>query len=137
MYEAIISDDSEYNIPDHFNNRASEILQVYFKSLGIRMETIFDESEFIGEPEDLNELIEYQLGDGIVFCTRDEMYYLNKLHKVYNKYIRKHPHAIDDLEEVWDYIVENLPFKKKYLTENLIDLFKTNLELFSKNIIEE
>ena len=37
MYEAILSEDGEYNIPDDFTSRCSEILQVYLKSLGIRM----------------------------------------------------------------------------------------------------
>lgn len=130
MYEAIISGDSEYNIPDNFTSRTSEILQTYLKSLGIRMETIIDESEFIGEPEHLTEEIAYQVGDVTLFCTQNEMYYLNKMHKVYKQYMRKHPNQIDDMDELWEYIIEHLPFKKKHLTNNIIRLFKDNLEHF-------
>ena len=131
MYEAILSEDGEYNIPDDFTSRSAEILQVYLKSLGIRMETIVDEDEYIGEPEHLTEIRGYEVGNSMIFCTVDEMYYLKKLQKVYKKYMKKYPNTIDDVDEVWDYIMEHLPFKKKELTENIIDLFKDNLEAFS------
>lgn len=132
MYEAILSDDGKYNIPDNFTSRSSEILQVYLKSLGVRMETIIDDSEFIGEPEHTTEIVGYKVGRGVVFCTPDEMYYVNKLRKLYKRYIKEHPNQIDDMDEVWDYIIDNLPFKKKYLTENIIKIFKDNLEAFYK-----
>ena len=132
MYESILSDDSEYNLPDKFTSRSAEIMQVYLKSLGIRMETIIDEDEYIGEPEHLTETIGYVVGGTTIFCTPDEMYYLKKMHKVYKKYIKNNPNQIDDMDELWDYIIENLPFKKRYLTENIINLFKNNLEAFSK-----
>lgn len=132
MYEAILSDDGEYNIPDKFTSRSAEILQVYLKSLGVRMETIIDEDEFIGEPEHLNEIIGFKVSNAMIFCTADEMYYLKKMHKVYKRYIRDHPNDIDDMDEVWDYILEHLPFKKKHLTDNIIKIFKENLEAFSK-----
>lgn len=132
MYEAILSEDGEYNIPDDFTSRSSEILQVYLKSLGIRMETIFDESNYIGEPEHLTDIIGYNVGNSTIFCTQDEMYYLNKLREVYHMYIKEHPNTIDDIDEVWEYIIDNLPFKKKELTENIINIFKDNLEAFSK-----
>jgi len=51
--------------------------------------------------------------------------------EVYQKYMKKHPGNIDDLDEVWEYILDNLPFKKKELTDRIIDLFKDNLEAFS------
>ena len=57
MYEAILSDDGEYNIPDDFTSRSAEILQVYLKSLGVRMTTIYDESNYIGEEEDRKTII--------------------------------------------------------------------------------
>ena len=132
MYEAIISNDGEYNLPDKFTSRAVEILQVYLKSLGIRMETIIDEENYIGEPEHCDEVVGYKVGNSMIFCTPDEKYYLNKMHNVYRKYIRKHPNDIDDVDEVWDYIIENLPFKKKFLTDNIIKIFKENLEAFSQ-----
>lgn len=131
MYEAILSEDGEYNIPDNFTSRSAEILQVYLKSLGIRMETIEDEDNFIGEPEHLTTIRGYEVGNTMIFCTVDEMYYLKKLHKVYKKYMKKHPCIIDDIDEVWDYIMDNLPFKKKELTDNIINLFKDNFEAFS------
>lgn len=96
------------------------------------METITDDDEFIGEPEHLTEVIDYQIGNNIIYCTIDEMYYLKKLHKVYKRYMKEHPNEIDDVCEVWDYIIEHLPFKKKYLTDNIIKLFKDNLEAFSQ-----
>jgi hypothetical protein len=131
MYEAILSEDGKYDIPDKFTSRSAEILQVYLKSLGVRMETIFDESEFIGEPEHDDEIVAYNLRNSVIFCTPNEMYYLNKLSKVYKYYIRERPNAIYDIDEVWDYCMENLPFKKKHLTDNIINLFKNNLESFT------
>ena len=132
MYEAILSEDGEYNIPDKFTSRSAEILQVYLKSLGVRMETIVNDDEYIGEPEHLNETVGYKVGNRVIFCTVDEMYYLKKMQKVYKHYLRKHPNDIDDVDEVWDYILENLPFKKKDLTENIINLFKDNIEGFGQ-----
>lgn len=132
MYEAILSEDGEYNIPDKFTSRTAEILQVYLKSLGVRMETIIDESEFIGEPEHESEIVGYQVGDATIFCSPNEMYYLMKMHKVYRYYLIDHPNTIDDFDEVWDFIIENLPFKKKYLTENIINIFKNNFDAFSQ-----
>jgi hypothetical protein len=133
MYEAILSEDGEYNIPDEFTSRTAEILQVYLKSLGVRMETIFDDSNYIGEPESSTEIIEYNVGDTTIFCTLDEKYYLNKLHEVYKMYMKEHPNEIDDLDEVWEYIIDHLPFKKKELTDDIINMFKDNLEAFSIN----
>ncbi len=131
MYEAILSDDGDYNIPDDFTSRSAEILQVYLKSLGIRMETILDEDNYIGEPEHLTTIKGYEVGNSMIFCTIDEMYYLKKLQRVYKKYMKKHPNTIDDVDEVWDYIMDHLPFKKKELTDNIISLFKDNIEAFS------
>lgn len=132
MYEAILSEDGKYNIPDEFTSRSSEILQVYLKSLGIRMETLFDESNYIGEPELLSDTVAYNVGNSTIFCTADEMYYLNKIRDVYHVYIKDHPNTIDDVDEVWEYIMDHLPFKKKDLTDNIINIFKDNLEAFSK-----
>lgn len=132
MYEAILSETGEYNIPDSFTSRTSEILEVYLKSLGIRMQTIMDEDEYIGEAEHSTEIIGYTVGDTVLFCTPDEMYYLKKMHKVYKYYLIDHPSAIDDIDEVWDFIIENLPFKKKHLTDNIIELFRNNIDAFSQ-----
>jgi hypothetical protein len=131
MYEAILSEDGEYEIPDKFTSRSAEIFQVYLKSLGVRMETIINDDEFIGEPEHDNEVIAYNIRNRVIFCTPNEMYYLKKLSKLYKYYIKDNPGDIDDIDEVWDFIMENLPFKKKYLTDTIIDLFKNNLEVFS------
>lgn len=130
MYEAIISDDGKYNIPDTFTSRTAQILQVYLKSLGVRMRTIIDEDEWIGEKEHSEEITAYEVGGDVIFCTIDEMYYLKKLRKVYRRYIKEHPNCIDDTDEVWDYILEHLPFKKKLLTDNIINMFKSHLEAF-------
>lgn len=132
MYEAIISDDGKYNIPDTFTSRSAEILQVYLKSLGVRMETIIDEDEYISEPEHQTEIIGFNINGSVIFCTTDEMYYLNKMRLVYKRYIKENPTDIDDVDEVWDYILENLPFKKKHLTDNIVKLFRNNLEVFAK-----
>ena len=132
MYEAIISDDPTYNIPDSFTSRSAEILQVYLKSLGVRMTTIIDEDDYIGEEGHDTETVGYVVGNATILCTVEEMYYLKKLHKVYKYYLMDHPNTIDDTEEVWDFIVENLPFKKKHLTDNIINLFKSNMESFAK-----
>jgi len=132
LYEAILDEDNEYNIPNSFTSRTAEILQVYLKSLGVRMETIIDDDEYIGEPEHLNETVGYELGNTTIFCTVEEMYYLKKLRKVYKRYLRDNPSSIDDIDEVWAYILEHLPFKKKFLTDNIISLFKDNMEAFSK-----
>lgn len=132
MYEAIISDDGKYNLPDSFTSRTSEILQVYLKSLGVSMKTVINEDDYIGEKEHSEEVVGYEVGGSTIFCTIDEMYYLKKLHKVYKRYIKKHPNMIDDVDEVWDYIMENLPFKKKLLTDDIINMFKDNLDAFSK-----
>lgn len=129
-YEAILSEDGEYEIPAKFTSRSAEILQVYLKSLGVRMETILDDDEYLGEPEH-NEVVAYPIKNHIIFCTPNEMYYLKKLSKVYKYYIMDHPNSIDDINEVWEYIMENLPFKKKHLTDTIIDLFRNNLEVFS------
>ena len=131
MYEAILSEDYAYNIPDNFTARSAEILQAYLKSLGVRMETIIDEDEYIGEPEHLDDNVGYLVGDTTIFCTTEEMYYLKKLRRVYHRYLKEYPNNIDDIDEVWDYIIDNLPFKKKYLTDNIISLFKNNIEAFS------
>lgn len=136
MYEAILDDTEEgYHIPDNFTSRTAEILKVYLKSLGVRMEVIDDEDEFIGEPNHETELITYRVGNISIFCTSDEMYYLRKLKKTYHKYIKKHPNEIDDTDEVWDWILDHLPFKKKHLTSKIVDLFRSNMEAFA--ILEE
>lgn len=132
MYEAILSQDGNYDIPEKFTSRTAEILQVYLKSLGVRMETIIDDSEYIGESEHTKEIIGYKVGNKVIFCTVDEMYYLDKLGKVYRRYIAQHPNEIDDVDEVWDYIMDNLTFKKKELTDNIINIFKDNLEAFGQ-----
>lgn len=132
MYEAILSEDGEYDIPDKFTSRSAEVLKVYLKSLGVRMETIINEDDYIGEPEHSSEIVGYKVGNSMLFCTPDEMYYLIKLKGVYKYYIKEHPNDIDDLDEVWDYIIEHLPFKKKLLTDNIINLFKNNLDAFSQ-----
>ena len=130
MYEAILNENEDYEIPAKFTSRSAEILQVYLKSLGVRMETIIDDSEFIGEPEHDTEIVGHTIRNRVIFCTPNEMYYLRKLSKLYKFYIKEHPNTIDDMDEVWDYILGNIPFKKKYLTDNIINLFKNNLEVF-------
>ena len=131
MYEAILSEDGEYNIPDKFTSRTSEILETYFKSLGVRMETVIDDSNFIGEPEHDSEVVAYNIRNSIIFCTPNEMYYLNKLSKIYKRYIKENPKGIYDIDECWEWCLGNLTFKKKYLTDNIINLFKNNLEAFT------
>lgn len=130
MYESIL-EDSDYELPAKFTSRTAQILQVYLKSLGVRMETIINEDEYIGEPEHETEIVGYNVGNTTIFCTPDEMYYLKKMHKTYKKYMKENPNTIDEVDDVWDYIIENLPFKKKYLTDNIIKIFKENLEAFS------
>jgi len=97
------------------------------------METIIDDSEYIGEPEHSEEEISIPVGSAIIFCTRDEEYYIRKMWKVYRRYLKDNPNQIDDLDEVWEYIMDNLPFKKKHLTDNIIKIFKDNLDVFSQS----
>lgn len=130
MYEAVMSEDGHYEMPSAFTNRAAEILQVYLKSLGVRMQTIVSEDEFIGEPEHSTEVVGFPIKNHIIFCTPNEMYYLKKLSKLYKKYMERKESTIDDFEEAWEWIVENLTFKKKFLTDNIIKLFKNNIEVF-------
>lgn len=132
MSEAIMSEDGNYDIPDDFTSRTAEILQVYFKALSIGMETIIDDDEFIGEPEHDIDVVSYNIKNHTIFCTPNEMYYIKKLGKMYRRYMKDNPDSVDDLTDVWDYILENLPFKKKYLTHNIIDMFNDHLEAFSK-----
>lgn len=130
MYEAVLSPDGEFDIPDNFTSRTAEILQVYLKSLGVRMETIIDDDEQIGDEDDLD-VIGYKVGPSVIFCTSNEWYYLKKLRRVYKRYIAEHPNEIDDdMDEVWDYIMDHLPFKKKDLTDNIINMFRNNIDLF-------
>ena len=130
MYEAILSDDGKYNVPDKFTSRTAEILQVYLKSLGVRMETILDDTNFIGEAEH-NTTTAFRFGNRTIFCTVNEMYYLKKMKKVHKRYLKEHPNDIDDADEVWEYIVDNLPFKKKELTPEIIKLFKDNMDVLT------
>ena len=130
LYEAILSEDGEYNFPDKFTSRTAQILQVYLKSLGIRMETRIDDDEYIGEPEYDNVVVGYRMNNHVIFCTPNEMYYLKKLQKVYRRYLKETKWAIDDLDETWDYIIENFPLNKKHLTENIMNIFRNNMEAF-------
>lgn len=133
MYESILSQDGMYEIPDDFTSRSVEILQVYLKSLGVRMYTVDNDMNFIGEGPHLTEVIGYQVGHATIFCTRDQMYYLNKLNDIYGMYIKQHPDEIDQIEDVWDYIVDHLTFKKKYLTDELKDLFVSNMTILAES----
>lgn len=129
LYESIVTGEP-MEVPNSFTNRAAEILQVYLKSLGIKIETIMTEDEFIGEPEHSNEVIGFTIKNRVIFCTMNEMYYLKKLSKLYKKYIHSRKEKVDDVEEAWDWMMDNLTFKKKFLSEAIIDLFKNNIEAF-------
>lgn len=96
------------------------------------MKTVVDDDEFIGEPEHQEEIIGYNIGNTVIFCTVEEMYYLKKLRKIYRRYLREHPNTIDDMDDVMEYIYNNLPFKKKYLTDNILNTFKNHIEAFGR-----
>ena len=130
MYESVVSDSGTYDIPNDFTSRTAEIFQVLFKSLGVKAETIINEDEYIGEPEHDTEIVAHRVKNRIIFCSITEMYYLKKLKKMYKRYRKDHPDDIVDFEEAWSYILDNLPFKRKQLTDNIINLFKNNLEVF-------
>lgn len=132
MYEAILSDDGEYNIPKKFTSRAAQILEVYLKSLGIRMETIRDDKEYIMEEEHNNEIVGYEINNDLIFCTPNEMYYLKKLIKWYKRYIKDHMEVVIDPDEVWEYIMTNVKFDKSKITKNIELLFRNNMDLFGK-----
>jgi hypothetical protein len=131
MYEAIISEDGDYKIPDNFTSRSAEILQVYLKSLGVRIQTVNNEDDFIGQDEHNHEIVAYPIKNRVIFCTPNEMYYVKKLSKMYKRYIKDNPNMINDFDEVWGYIMENLPFKKKHLTDDIINIFNRNLEVLT------
>ena len=96
------------------------------------MKTVVDDDEFIGEPEHQEEIIGYNVGNTVIFCTVEEMYYLKKLRKIYRRYLREHPNTIDDMDDVMEYIYNNLPFKKKYLTDNILNIFKNHIDAFGR-----
>jgi hypothetical protein len=98
--------------------------------------TTVDEEEdvLIAEPEDFEEIHEYEISDAVVFCTKNEMYYLRKLAKIYKRYIKDNPGWIDDWDDVLEYLMDNLPFKKKYLTDEIIQIFHDNLEAFGNSV---
>jgi hypothetical protein len=131
LSKAILDEDEKYNIPNTFTSRTSQILQVFLKNLGVKMETIIDESEWIGEPEHDVEVRQYRVKNNLIHCTANEKYYLDKLAKVYKRYQKEHKHTIDDMDELWEYIMDNLPFKKKELSDSVIKIFKDNLEAFA------
>jgi hypothetical protein len=130
MYEAILSEDGEYDIPEKFTSRTAEILQVYLKSLGVRMETVIDTGNFIGVPEDEIEIVNFNIKQHNIFCTRNEMYYLRKLSKAYKRIMKDKLNTIQNVDDIWEVLMENLPFKKKHLTENIIRIFNENMEVF-------
>ena len=116
MYEAILQED-DYDIPDKFTSRTSEILEVYLKSLGVRMRAVDDEDiEFIGEESD-DEIIAHQIKNRIIFASNREMYYVKKLAKRYKRLLKNHENMILDDDELWVELFEKLPFKKKYLAK--------------------
>lgn len=131
LYEAVLSDDGKYNIPDKFTSRSADIFQVYMKSLGIRVETIIDDDEYIAENDKNNEIIAYQVGNTTITCTMDQKYYLSKIYKIYRRYLKDNPNTIDNIDDVWDYITDHLTFKKKHLTKEIKDIFFTNINAFS------
>jgi hypothetical protein len=131
MYEAILSEDGDYEIPDKFHSRSAEILQVYLKSLGVRMETIVGGDDYIGEAEDMDNVVAYTFRNSVIFATPNEMYYILQLAKCYKWHIKDDPSAIRDWDEAWGWVLENLPFKKKHLTENIVKLFTNNLEVLT------
>lgn len=131
MYEAILDEDGDYDIPMEFHSRTADIMQVYLKSLGVKMETIIGDTDTIGEPEDSETINCYTFRNNVIFCTAEEMYRVKKLAKLYKHYLKDHPMDITDFDEAWDYILENLPFKRKYLTDSVVKLFKNNLEVLT------
>lgn len=131
MYEAILSEDGEYQIPDKFHSRTVDIMQVYLKSLGVRMETYVGGDDYIGEPEDYETVVPYTFRNSTIFATPNEMYYVLKLAKAYKFYIRDNPNSINDFDDTWEWMMENLPFKKKHLTENVVKIFRNNLEVLT------
>ena len=131
LYESILSEDGNYNIPDKFTSRTVEILQVYMKSLGTKMQTVINEDEYIGELEHETEEVEYIVGGRSIFCTVNEMYYLKKLNIAYHKYLKEYPNMIDDPDEVWEYILDHIDFKKKHLTDTIVKMFRSNMDAFA------
>lgn len=132
MYEAILSEDGQYQIPHKFTSRASQILEVYLKSLGVRMETIRDDKEYLLESEDDSEIVGYEINNEMIFCTPHDMYYLKKLIKIYKQYIKENPLVAIDVDDVWEYIQKNIKFDKSELTDNIVKLFKNNIDIFGK-----
>lgn len=98
------------------------------------METVYDDNERIVEVDECNETVAYQVGNTTIYCTMEEKYYLNRIHAIYKQYMKDHPNEIDDIDEVWEYILNNLTFKKKHLTDNIRDIFNENLNAFSASV---
>lgn len=131
LYEAILSEDGEYSIPDNFTSRSAQVLQVYLKSLGIRMETVVGGDDYFGEKEDDENIVGYTFGKHMIFATPNEMWHVKKLAKLYKYYIKDNPGDMYDFNEVWEWMMENLPFKQKRLTDTIVKLFKNNLQVLT------
>jgi hypothetical protein len=130
MYEAILSEE-DYQIPDKFTSRSAQILQVYLKSLGVRMETVVGGDNYIGEKEDSEVTVVYTFRNSVICATPNEMYYVLQLARTYRWYVKDNPNTIRDWEDAWDWVLDHLPFKKKHLTDKIVDLFKNNLEVLT------
>ena len=139
MFEAILSDDAKYDLPDHFTSRSAEVAQVYFKSLGVRMDTVIDDEEFIGYFEDKNTLITYQVHQSILVITVEQRRLLKKVQKAYRKYLKKYPNMIDDFDHIWDWIMDHITMhnKKKLLNGDIKKLFRENLTEFTQDCKEK
>lgn len=131
LHEAILSEDGNYDIPTEFTSRSSEILQVYLKSLGVRMETVIEGGDRISEPEDMDTVVAYTFRNTVIMATPDEMFYVLTLARLYKQYRRENADHIIDYDEAWDWVLEHLPFKKKHLTESVSKLFRNNLEVLT------
>jgi hypothetical protein len=132
MYEAILSEDGNYNIPKKFTSRAAQILEVYLKSLGVKMETIYDDKEYIMENEESNEINAFNINNATIFCTVNDMYYLKKIMKHYKRFLKETKCITVDPDEAWEYIMKHLDLDKKKIPENVEKLFKNNIEIFGK-----
>ena len=48
------------------------------------------------------------------------------------QYIKENPLVAIDVDDVWEYIQKNIKFDKSELTDNIVKLFKNNIDIFGK-----
>ena len=140
MFEAILDDDTKYNLPKSFTSRSAEVAEVYFKSLGVGMNTIIDDEQFIGYIEDKDTIINYKVANADLFITVEQANLLKKIHKVFKKYLKQSPYLIQDFNEIWEYVLKHInKHDKKRIKDNdeVKQIFKDHITDFTQESLKK